>query len=139
MSSELVDLVRELIRIESPSGCEGAVSRFCRNWMNRQGFDKTSVDDYGSVTGIIQGHHTGRTILLDGHLDTVGPGDPSHWSRDPFGGELIDGRVYGRGTSDMKGAFGAMMLAASRFVPQRSRLNGNIVVTGSAWEEFFEG
>ena len=139
MSLELVNLVRELIRIESPSGHEGAVSRFCRDWMNRHGFDKTAVDDYGSVTGIIQGDPTGRTILLDGHLDTVEPGDLSRWSRDPFGGELIDGRIHGRGTSDMKGAFGAMMLAASRFAPQRSRLKGNIVVTGSAWEEFFEG
>ena len=139
MPSELANLVRELIRIESPSGCEAAVSRFCRDWMSRQGFDEASVDDYGSVTGIIQGDHKGRTILLDGHLDTVGPGDLSLWSREPFGGELVDGRLYGRGATDMKGPFGAMMLAASRFVPRRSRVKGNIVVTGSAWEEFFEG
>jgi len=139
MSSELVNLVRELIRIESLSGCEGAVSRFCRDWMNRRGFDKTVVDGYGSVTGIIRGAHKGRTILLDGHLDTVDPGDLSLWTHEPFGGECVDGRLYGRGATDMKGPFGAMMLAASRFVDQRSRLKGNIVVTGSAWEEFFEG
>jgi len=87
MSSELVNLVRELIRIESLSGREGAVSRFCCDWMNSRGFDKTVVDDYGSVTGIIRGAHKGRTILLDGHLDTVDPGDLSLWTHEPFGGE----------------------------------------------------
>jgi putative selenium metabolism hydrolase len=82
----------------------------------------------------------GRKILLEGHMDHVDISDPSKWSRDPFGAEIVDGRMYGRATSDMKGNLVAMIEAAA-FLKEdgRSGLNGEIIVAASVHEECFEG
>lgn len=60
----------------------------------------------------IDGGLPGPTLLFEGHTDVVTEGDPSTWSVDPFGGEIIDGKLYGRGSADMKGGVGAFMYAA---------------------------
>ena len=87
-----------------------------------------------------RGDHGGRpgpTLLLDGHCDTVGiaPGVP--WMHDPFGGEIEDGFIYGRGAADMKGALAAMIHAAAGV--DRSKLRGRVVVTATVMEENLEG
>ena len=56
-----------------------------------------------------KGKRKGKTILFDGHIDTVPVPDPSKWEHDPFGGELTGGKIFGRGASDMKGALSAMV------------------------------
>lgn len=60
----------------------------------------------------LDGGLPGPTLLFEGHTDVVTEGDPSTWSVDPFGGEIIDGKLYGRGSADMKGGVGAFMYAA---------------------------
>jgi acetylornithine deacetylase len=57
------------------------------------------------------GHAGGRRVILSGHLDVVPPGDPATWSQDPWGGEVVDGRLYGRGACDMKGGVAAILAA----------------------------
>jgi putative selenium metabolism hydrolase len=66
-------------------------------------------------SGTHQGNRPGKVLLLDGHIDTVPVPDESKWTHKPFGGEIEDGRIYGRGTSDMKGAVSAMMAASAFF------------------------
>ncbi len=61
------------------------------------------------VVGRWPGRGNGRSLLLNGHIDVVRPG--SGWNYDPFGGEIEDGKLYGRGTSDMKGGVAAMIMA----------------------------
>jgi succinyl-diaminopimelate desuccinylase len=53
-----------------------------------------------------------RTLVFEGHTDVVTPGDLAAWSHDPFGGEIVGGRLYGRGAADMKGGLAAMLFAA---------------------------
>jgi succinyl-diaminopimelate desuccinylase len=60
----------------------------------------------------IDGGLPGPKLLFEGHTDVVTEGDPATWSVDPFGGEIIDGKLYGRGSADMKGGVGALMFAA---------------------------
>jgi len=104
------------------------------------GFDEVFVDDYGNITGRIQGKREGKTILFDGHIDTVPVPDSSKWQHDPFGGELADGKIFGRGASDMKGALSAMVAAAGFFAEDcRKDFAGNICVAGVVHEECFEG
>ena len=57
-------------------------------------------------------------LAFCGHLDVVPPGDPARWSVDPFGGEIRDGRLYGRGAADMKSGVAAFVAAASRLAPE---------------------
>jgi putative selenium metabolism hydrolase len=95
------------------------------------------VDENGSAVGIIEGGQPGKTILFDAHTDTVGIAPGSVWTKDPFGGEIIDGYLYGRGAADMKGALAAMVHAAGSV--ERSKLAGRIVISASVLEEVYEG
>lgn len=64
-----------------------------RTFMTSQGFDDVVVDEYGSIIGTIKGKRPGKTLLYDGHIDTVPVPDPSVWTHDPFGGEVTDGKI----------------------------------------------
>lgn len=65
--------------------------------------------------GCIKGKYPGKKLLFDGHIDTVPVSDGDGWLYPPFEAEIHDGRIYGRGTSDMKGAVAAMAYAAAKF------------------------
>lgn len=135
--TELITLCRDMVRASSISGTEDKVARVIERWMKDLGYDEVTIDGYGSIIGKIEGTGDGPVIILDGHIDTVDIGERSLWTHDPFGAELIDGKIYGRGTSDMKGALAGMIYAASRFTEER--LSGDLYVTGTVHEEMFEG
>jgi putative selenium metabolism hydrolase len=101
------------------------------------GFDDVSVDEYGTVTGVVEGDQAGPTIVMDAHTDTVGIAPTTRWTYDPYGGEIIEGRLYGRGSSDMKGSLAAMMLSAVSI--NRNEAVGRVVVSASVMEEVLEG
>ncbi len=136
----LVQFCRDIIRIPSPSGAEGDVAALIGETMKKTGFDSVDVDRYGNVTGRITLGRGGTRILLEGHMDHVEVSDPSKWTVDPFGGEIEDGRIWGRATTDMKGNLAAMIQAAS-FLKEdlAGDLNGEIFVAGCVHEECFEG
>jgi putative selenium metabolism hydrolase len=119
------------------SGEEQAVSQRVQAEMQALGFDQVYIDENGSVVGIIEGAHPGRTLLFDAHTDTVGisPGVP--WTQDPFGAYIADDAMYGRGSADMKGALAAMVYAAADL--DRHKLRGRVVVSASTLEEVLEG
>ena len=115
-----VELCQELIRCPSNSGQEGQAATVLQNWFAKLGYDEIATDKYGNVIGIINGKHPGPCVLLDGHIDTV-PVNESEWTVPPFGGEIRDGRIFGRGASDMKGAVAAMAVAGSWFAAETNR------------------
>src|SRR5690606_5510867 len=120
----------------SYSGEEGDVVKSISEAFKRMGFDDYFVDSYGNVIGQIKGQRPGKNILFDGHIDTVPVPEPSKWTHDPFGGEVVDGKIYGRGASDMKGAVSAMIAAAAYFAEDTKRdFAGNIYVAGVVHEE----
>lgn len=136
-TQRLVDFTQRLVHQPSLSGEEQAVIQIVINEMGSLGFDKIWVDENGSAIGIMEGTQPGKTLLFDAHCDTVGIAPGSTWTRDPFGGEIIDGYLYGRGCADMKGALAAMVHAAASV--DKSKLSGRIVVSASVMEEVFEG
>jgi succinyl-diaminopimelate desuccinylase len=90
--------------------------------------DDAAIDNLYAVIG-----DGGRNFCFAGHTDVVPPGDPGGWSVDPFGAEVIDGLLYGRGAADMKGAVACFAAAASRFLARRgARFDGRIslLITG---------
>ena len=133
----LVEFTQRLVRQQSFSGEEELVTQIIISEMKFLGFDNVSVDENGSAIGIIEGARPGKTILFDAHTDTVGIAPGSVWTKDPFGAEIIDGYLYGRGSVDMKGALAAMVYAAASV--DKNNLAGRVVVSASVLEEVYEG
>lgn len=137
---QLVTLCQELIRQQSYSGEENLVVTILEKVFKQLGFDDCFVDAYGNIIGHIKGKHPGKSLLFDGHIDTVPVPDPTKWFHPPFAGEIVNGNIYGRGASDMKGAVSAMILGAAFFAQDTNReFAGDIYVSGVVHEECFEG
>ncbi len=137
---ELVALCQNLVRIPSLSGQEGEVATFIKKTMEGLGYDEVHIDGYGSVLGVLNGSKAGKSVLLDGHIDTVDISDAGRWTHPPFSGEISDGKIYGRGTSDMKGSVAAMILASAWYAQDtRKEFSGKIYVSCTVHEECFEG
>jgi len=95
VKQDLFAFTRQLIAIQSFSGKEEGVIQCMKTEMEKSGYERVWVDDFGNLLGIIG---TGeRLIALDGHCDTVGIGNPESWQWDPFFGNHQDGIIYGRG------------------------------------------
>jgi len=136
----VTEFCRRLIQTPSYSGQEKAVGEVLQAYMRAAGFDEISVDDYGNVIGCIKGKRKGRKILFDGHMDTVPVENEAGWTYSPFAAEIHDGKIYGRGATDMKGALAAMVSAAQYFAEDGHRdFSGEIYVAGVVHEECFEG
>ncbi|MCQ2609177.1 MAG: YgeY family selenium metabolism-linked hydrolase [Lachnospiraceae bacterium] len=137
---KLVEFCKEAIKNQSYSGHEDKVAQVMKKHMEEFGFDEVTIEKYGSVLGKIKGKRPGKTILMDGHIDTVEVIDKDKWDHDPFGAEEVDGKIYGRGTSDMKGSVTAMITAAARLVEETNKdFAGEICVSCTVHEECFEG
>ncbi|MGI9952246.1 YgeY family selenium metabolism-linked hydrolase [Moorellaceae bacterium AZ2] len=135
---ELLELCRTFISIPSLTGEEKALADTIKNIMLQFGFDRAWIDELGSVVGMVKGGLPGRKVLLDGHLDTVGPGE-DRWKYPPFSGTVAGGKIYGRGASDMKGALAAMVYAVGQLARHKENLRGEIYVSGTVHEEIAEG
>lgn len=133
----LIDFARALVRLPSVLGDESKVAEHVSREMRRLQFDHVEIDEAGNVVGVIRGLHDGPSVLLDAHMDTVDVLPAEAWTRDPFGGEFVDDRIYGRGSSDMKGALAAMIYAAAGL--ERAQIAGNTIVSASVGEESVEG
>lgn len=136
---ELVELCRGAIQCPSLSGQEHQIADYLEAAMRRFGFDSTERDRYGNVSGRMVFGRGGKKLLFDGHMDHVDVTDRSKWTHDPFAAEVVGGRIYGRGTSDMKGNLTAALMAAKLLRDNPSGLRGELIVCGSVHEECFEG
>jgi acetylornithine deacetylase len=133
--SELAELAARLVGIESvnpalvPGGSgEPEIAAFVAAWCADRGLGVEVVGgERPSVIATRRGSGGGRSLLLNGHLDTVGVAGMN----EPFAARVDDGRMHGRGSYDMKGAVAAMLLAAAEAPP----LRGDVIVTAVSDEE----
>lgn len=134
---DMVRFLRDMIAIPSESAQEREVIARARAEMEACGFDEIRIDGMGNLLGRVG---DGEAIVaLDAHLDTVGVGDPSTWTRDPYRGELKDGVIYGRGAGDMEGGMAAAVHGA-RIAKELGLLDGvQLWVTGTVMEEDCDG
>ena len=129
--------LRDIIAIPSTSCNEGPVVERIAQEMNDVGFDEVIIDPMGNVLGRIgSGKHI---IAMDGHIDTVGVGNPANWQHDPFKGKVEDGIIYGRGASDMKGAMAAMVYGGKIIKDLQLEDDYTLYVTGTIQEEDCDG
>lgn len=137
---QVISLCQKLIQQKSYSGEESGVVGVLSENMKQMGFDVVTVDKYGNIIGCIKGNRPGKKVLFDGHIDTVPVTEEAEWLYPPFAAEIHDGKIYGRGTSDMKGAVAAMTCAASNYAKDTGKdFAGEIYVAGVVHEECFEG
>jgi acetylornithine deacetylase len=137
--SEVAELAATLVRIDSvnPSLHAGAageteIAAFVAGWLEDAGLDVAVVEPTPgrpSVVGVARGTGSGRSLLLNAHLDTVGVAGMT----DPFDAGIADGRLCGRGAYDMKGALAAALLAARDAA--KAGLAGDVIVAAVADEE----
>jgi putative selenium metabolism hydrolase len=133
---ELVEFTRAIVRTKSISAEEGDVIKLMTKEMERLRYDSIVVDEAGSLIGIVEGDRPGPTILLDGHCDTV-DANKADWIHDPWGADIENGRIYGRGTADMKGSLAAMIHAVGKI--DRAKIRGRIALSATVSEEVAEG
>ncbi len=136
--NQLIDLCVRMIQTPSVTGKEKDLIELLRREMSLLGFDEVQTDSVGNIIGKISGSGSGKTILFDGHLDTVSIANRKSWTKEPFGAEISEGKIFGRGSSDMKGALAAMIIAAVE-VKESGRTAGDIYVSGTVFEEIAEG
>jgi putative selenium metabolism hydrolase len=134
----LTTFLQEMVRIPSESMQEKAMADRLAAEMVRVGFRDVRLDRIGNVVGRI-GQGSGRVLLYNGHMDTVGVGDPATWTYDPYGAEIVDGVLHGRGSSDMKGALAAMVYGCKMLVDRGVPLHGELYLAGAVQEEPCEG
>lgn len=144
-ADEVVELTRALVRIPSvyrpgdPEATEARVAAFVLAWLRHEGFQvevQEVAPGRSNIIGCIGEKAPGRkSLLLEGHTDVVTEGDPSGWSWPPFGGELVNGRIYGRGAADMKSGLAAAMVAAAAFRRAGVMPRGKLVVGALVDEE----
>jgi putative selenium metabolism hydrolase len=135
--SDIVNFLREMIAIPAESGHEGERCERVKREYERLGFDEVFFDRLGNVVARLG---TGPfKILMDGHIDCVGVGDPAAWEHDPFEGKLEAGKVWGRGAVDELPAIACMaygsLLAAERGLSSEVSL----YLTASVMEEDCDG
>ncbi|WP_231597419.1 peptidase [Bacillus sp. SA1-12] len=88
-----------------------------------------------NVVGLLKGIGGGRSLILNGHIDIVPEGDHQQWEYDPFSGEISNGRLYGRGATDMKGGNVSLLLALSALRALGIPLKGDVIFQSVIEEE----
>jgi len=141
---DVAQLTQSLIGFDtvSPPGNEEACARFISDTLRDMHFEGASVELHrfapgrANLVATIKGESAG--LLLAGHIDVVPPGDSSAWTSPPFEGRLREGRIYGRGSADMKGGIAAMLVAIGSV--KRRPLKRSLSFVATAGEEVgFDG
>ncbi|KAI5263804.1 diaminopropionate ammonia-lyase [Aureobasidium subglaciale] len=142
-NDDVVALTQQLVRIDSSSPSldttgtapgEAKIANFVAQWLQYRGIEThivESVPGRPSVVGVVRGSDTNaKSVMLNGHIDTVAL---STYGPSPLSGDLVDGKIYGRGVLDMKAGVAVAMTTLLRFSQDGSK--GNVILTAVADEE----
>jgi len=155
LAPELVEFARSLVRIPSVSGNEQAAQRAIAAKYEAFGLETEIVPsvreeleshpafsddaipfvDRLNVIGRWRGRGGGRSLIVNGHMDVVPPGDAAKWTRDPWGGEIERDRLYGRGACDMKSGLASAVFAVRALQSVGVELLGDVLLQSVIGEE----
>lgn len=150
-----ISLLQKLVQAKSTSGHEREVQQIVIEQLENIGFDVDVWEPDGkelekhplfssarkdftnspNVVGVLKGKGNGRSIVLNGHVDVVPEGDLSKWDHPPYSGKIIDGKLYGRGSTDMKGGNVSLLLAVRAIKELGIKLKGDIIFHSVIEEE----
>ncbi|KFN16282.1 peptidase [Bacillus pseudomycoides] len=152
---ESVKLLKRLIQEKSVSGDESGAQAIVIEKLRELGLDldiwepsftkmkdhpyfvspRTNFSDSPNIVATLKGSGDGKSMILNGHIDVVPEGDVNQWEHHPYSGEKVGNRIYGRGTTDMKGGNVALMLAIEAIVELGIELKGDIYFQSVIEEE----
>lgn len=137
LEEKLINFASDLVKIKSRTGEEGEVVKRIAEEMRSLEYDEVFIDKVGNVIGKIGNGN--EKLLFDSHVDNVDVNDYEEWKYDPYGGVIKDGKLYGRGASDMKASVAASVYAGA--VMKRIGLpqSKTVYVCCSVMEEDFDG
>jgi succinyl-diaminopimelate desuccinylase len=136
---EVIEFLQGLVRIPSvnPPGDVREGMRYCADKLAAEGFEVdyvTEEEEKPNLLASISGSE-GPTLLFNAHIDVVPTGDENNWTHPPFGAELVDGKVYGRGAGDDKASVTAQVMAAVALARSGVPIKGKLIVNEVADEE----
>ncbi|MFT4037146.1 MAG: M20 family metallopeptidase [Thermomicrobiales bacterium] len=138
-ADETIAYLQALVRVPSvnPPGDVVEAVRVCRQPLDVAGFDVRELTYAPGKPNIVAawGNAAGPQLAFNAHLDVVPIGDEAAWKYAPFGGQIADGRVYGRGAGDDKASVTAQVMGAVALARSGVKLRGQLVVTEVADEE----
>ncbi len=136
----LVDMLARFTRAASPNppGDTREATGVLTAWLDRAGLPHRLIaplPEAPNLVATIEGGRPGRHLVLNGHIDVFPCDDAHRWHRDPWGGEVAEGRVYGRGVSDMKNGTAALLFAHVWLARLADTLPGRLTLTAVSDEE----
>ena len=158
----LIDALRRLLQIKSLTGQEASAQRWLRKHMEQLGLrvDQWTIDvdairkhpqfpgmevdrSKNEAIGLVglwhgaasRGDSKGKKLIFNGHIDVVPEGDRANWTYDPWGAELVNGRIYGRGACDMKGGLMAALYAVKAIIDAGIPIDGSLMIQSVVGEE----
>lgn len=139
---QVISLTQRLVRCRSVNdpahgGTEADAAMLVAEEMRRFGWEPMIEEvrpGRPNVIAVLEGSAPGPHLIFEGHTDVVSEGDPAQWRFDPFSGELVEGRILGRGSADMKAGVAAMLHAAHA-LERSGRLRGRLTVAALVDEE----
>lgn len=134
----VVELTQQLVGIDSqnPPGNEKKIAKFIKDYLDDLKIPNEIMEIEKNRFNVVGYLGKRNGLMLNGHMDTVPIGDPNRWRFDPFEGKVFRKRVYGRGTTDMKGGVAAMMIAAKNLA--KEKFKRKLLLTFVADEEAFQ-
>ena len=139
-SNEVISMARKMVQIDSqnPPGNEKVLADYMANLLKGFGLEVMEYDfkpNRPNVVALHKGRVSNRALIFNGHLDTVPFGDLSKWSVHPLEGAIRNGRLYGRGSADMKSSIAAFVCALKHLIDLGVDVNGNVLVALTSDEE----
>jgi succinyl-diaminopimelate desuccinylase len=138
----IVAFFRAFIRCRSPNppGDTTEAARHIGDFLRGEGLEFRVIAPQATMPNLVaafEGIGHGKHLVLNGHIDVFPVGDGTGWTRDPWGGELVDGKIYGRGACDMKAGTTASIFTYCFLHRIRERLKGRLTLTAVSDEETF--
>lgn len=137
--ADVVGICQDIIRMNSinPPGNELQVAKYCSEFLDNLGFEVNLLkhsDNRASILACLKGTGQVPGVMVSAHMDTV-PIGKSAWKHDPLGGDISEGRIWGRGASDMKGGLAAALASANALVRSGFSPKGDLWIGLTAGEE----
>ncbi|WP_069807497.1 M20 family metallopeptidase [Vulcanisaeta thermophila] len=135
----LVELTSKLIQLPSvnPPGFTVNIIGFIKDWLTSRGFS-VEIREYvkDKPNAIVRIGKGKPVLILNGHVDVVPPGDETRWSYPPFSGKVVEGKIFGRGSSDMKGGVAVLMMVFSKLAEKIEKSGaGTLILAATSDEE----
>ena len=146
-TDELIMFLQDIIRIPSVTGNEGPVQDYLCGYLKKLGLEldvfipdlddlrkhpayvKESQPYHGrpNIVATVRGSGGGKSLLFNGHIDVIPEGAAENWEHKPWSGDMVKGKIYGRGASDMKAGVAAYTMAIKAIIASGIRLKGDLI------------